>query len=103
MASSIDRGGSDQRSRPSPGVSRRAVLTGAAGAGALAATGGVFGAAGAAAAQTSSRGGSDSAGTDQVVAHVRDVRSGLVDVYVGERLVSVRDRELASRLARAAR
>jgi nitrous oxide reductase len=36
-----------------------------------------------------------------VVAHLRDVRSGQVDLYVGTRQVSVQDRQLAARLVRA--
>ena len=40
---------------------------------------------------------------EAVVVHVRDARTGDLDVYVGERHVRVRDRDLASRLAAAAR
>jgi hypothetical protein len=44
-----------------------------------------------------------SAGDGDLVAHVRDARRGDIDLYVGTRHVSVRDRSLASHLARAAR
>ncbi|HEV7207430.1 MAG TPA: twin-arginine translocation signal domain-containing protein [Mycobacteriales bacterium] len=37
-----------------------------------------------------------------VVAHVRDLGKGLVDVFVGTRLVTVTDRELAKSLTRIA-
>jgi phospholipase C len=36
-----------------------------------------------------------------VVAHVRDVRKGLVTLYTGEREVTVKDRRLAAALYRA--
>jgi hypothetical protein len=45
----------------------------------------------------------DAAGSEQVVAHVRDPRRGEIDLMVGEREVTVRDRKLAARIARAAR
>jgi hypothetical protein len=38
---------------------------------------------------------------DQLVAHVRDLRSGDIDVFVGERQVRIRDRAVAARLAAA--
>jgi hypothetical protein len=40
---------------------------------------------------------------NDVVAHVRDARTGLIDVYVGERHVEVRDRRLAAHLIKASR
>ena len=40
---------------------------------------------------------------NDVVAHVRDARAGLIDVYVGERHVEVRNRDLAAQLIRASR
>jgi hypothetical protein len=40
---------------------------------------------------------------DDVVAHVRDARAGLIDVYVGERRVEVQDRRLAAQLIKASR
>jgi hypothetical protein len=80
---------------------RRTMLKGAAAAGIGVATAGVVAdimfAGPASAATTSSH------GTDEVVAHVRDIRTGEIDIYSGTRQVSVRDRQLAARLARAAR
>jgi hypothetical protein len=38
-----------------------------------------------------------------VVAHVRDARAGVVDIYVGERHLQVRDRALAAHLVNASR
>lgn len=38
-----------------------------------------------------------------VVAYVRDARTGDISVMSGDRTVTVRDRQLAARLARAAR
>ena len=35
--------------------------------------------------------------------HVRDARTGQLDIYVGERHVQVRDRDLTARLIAAAR
>ena len=83
-------------------TSRRTMLKGAAAAGVGAATAGVvadilFAGPASAATRDSSSDGSD------LVAHVRDVRSGDIDLYVGTRQVSVQDRVLASRLARAAK
>jgi hypothetical protein len=40
---------------------------------------------------------------NDVVAHVRDARAGLIDVYVGERHVEVHDRRLAAQLIKASR
>jgi hypothetical protein len=37
-----------------------------------------------------------------VVAHVRDVDAGHIDVYIGQRQVRITDRGMAARLARAA-
>jgi hypothetical protein len=83
-------------------TSRRTMLKGAAVAGVGAATAGVvadilFAGPASAAPRDSSSDGSD------LVAHVRNVRSGHIDLYVGTRQVSVQDRALATRLARAAK
>ena len=82
-------------------ATRRTMLKGAAATGLTAATAGVVAdllfAAPAGAATGSSTADGD------LVAHVRDARSGDIDLYVGTRHVSVRDRALASHLARAAR
>jgi hypothetical protein len=40
---------------------------------------------------------------EPIVVHLRDARTGHLDLYVGERHVHVLDRDLASRLAAAAR
>jgi len=71
------------------GVSRRGVLRGAAGAGVVAAAG----------ATTLHAG----AGAEPVIAHVRNVHTGEIEVFVGERRVVLYDREVAIRLANAAR
>jgi hypothetical protein len=40
---------------------------------------------------------------ETMTVHVRDARTGLLDIYVGERHIQVRDRDLAARLIAAAR
>ncbi|MFL6098907.1 MAG: hypothetical protein ACJ71T_03020 [Actinomycetales bacterium] len=79
------------------------MLKGAAATGLTAATAGVVAdllfAAPAGAATT----GSSASGEGDLVAHVRNARSGDIDLYVGTRHVSVRDRALVAHLARAAR
>jgi hypothetical protein len=92
---------------------RRSVLRGAAGVGAagLAATALAGTAAPAFAAATrpaapAARGTKAEEGTDtteQVVVHVRDVKSGEIDVFRGTSHARVVDRDLAARLARASR
>lgn len=47
--------------------------------------------------------GSRPAAGETIVVHVRDARTGDLDIYVGDRHVRVRDRDLASRLTAAAR
>jgi uncharacterized protein (DUF2267 family) len=82
-------------------TSRRTMLKGAAAAGVTAATAGVVADilfAGPASAATES-----STDAGDLVAHVRNAKSGDIDLYVGTRHVSVRDRSLAAHLARAAR
>jgi TAT (twin-arginine translocation) pathway signal sequence len=82
-------------------TSRRTMLKGAAATGLTAATAGIAADilfAGPASAETTS-----SHDDGDLVAHVTNVRSGDIDLYVGTRHVSVRDRALATRLARAAR
>jgi len=91
-------------------VSRRSVLRGAAGAGAAglatAALSGVV--APARAVRAHHDGQADSApqagsSADEIVVHVRDARSGHIDVFRGTSQTSVRDPELAARLERASR
>ena len=91
-------------------LSRRSVLHGAAGlAGAgLAATAMAGPLAGAAEAAPSPQAPGGSAGhpghlAEPVIVHVRDLRSGEMDVFAGEAKTRLRDPGLAARLARAAR
>jgi hypothetical protein len=98
---------------PQPGMSRRSVLRGVAGAGAAglaaAAVAGTAGPALAAATSASSRRHdtgattSDAATAESVVVHVRDARSGEMDVFAGTSHTRLRDPGLAARLARAVR
>jgi hypothetical protein len=97
---------------PQPGVSRRSVLRGAAGAGAAglaaAAVAGTAGPALAAAASASSRREAarttnEAVAAGPVVVHLRDARSGEMDVFAGTSHTRLRDPDLAARLARAAR
>ncbi len=99
---------SPRDSRPAP-LSRRSVLRGAAGAGAagLAVTalgaGPAFAASqhGHAAKPASEDVPDHIADGEAVVVHVRNVRSGEMDVYRGTTYVRVQDRALAAQLARA--
>jgi hypothetical protein len=86
-------------------MSRRSVLRGAAGAGAagLAATALAGTTAFASVAKPippSKHHGDEMAAGEGVVAHVRDLRSGQIDVYRGNSHVRVHDRSLAAQLAR---
>jgi predicted regulator of Ras-like GTPase activity (Roadblock/LC7/MglB family) len=94
--------------------SRRTVLRGAAGAGAAgvaaAAVSGLGGAALAAAAPAERDGRGAAAGaagparsSEQFVVHVRDTRTGQIDVFRGSGQVRLRDRELARLLDRLSR
>jgi hypothetical protein len=59
---------------------------------------------GALAGETAAAAAADSdAPTGSVVAYVRDARSGEVSVMAGSKTVKLRDRQLAARIARAAR
>ena len=94
-------------------LSRRSVLRGAAGAGAaglamttLAGTalaGPALAASGRDTHADPAARHDESPAGEAVVVHVRDVRSGEMDVYRGTSHVRVQDRELAARLARASR
>jgi hypothetical protein len=100
---------------PLPSMSRRSVLRGAAGAGVAGIAVTALGTAGpalAATARAAKPAGRDAAGTaaddgadtdEQVVVHVRDARSGEIDVFSGTSHTRVQDRELAARLIRASR
>jgi hypothetical protein len=105
---------SDETKEPATQPSRRSVLRGAAGAGAagLAMTtlaGAAFAGPALAASRDHSASGEDQASAaeehdgEDVVVHVRDVRSGEMDVYRGTSHVKVTDRALAARLSRASR
>jgi hypothetical protein len=89
-----------------PGSTRRGVLRGAAGLGAAGLAAGVF--AGAVAAPAvgpttkPAAGDASAAHRDPLVVHVHDARTGVIDLYTGERHVRFTDRQLAARLARAA-
>lgn len=75
------------------GVARRSVLKGAAGAGlAVAAAGVVIDASPAAASRRAP------SAHEPVVAHVRNARTGEIEVFSGEHQVTVHDRDLAARL-----
>lgn len=87
------------------GVSRRGLFRRAAGIGAATVAAGLLVDAmadPASAAEAPVTGQPHQAG-EPIVAHVRDVRSGAVDLFVGTRHIQVHDQELAIRLARAAR
>jgi hypothetical protein len=91
---------------PPQRVTRRSVLRTAAGAGAASlVAGSVLGAipatatAAAAAAGTAGAGAADAAGP--LVVHVRDLRTGEMDIFAGTTMTRLRDRALAARLAGA--
>lgn len=90
------------------GLSRRSLMRNAVGAGAATVAAGFLASAlaePAVAAPASAAGASELAPThaEPVVAHVRDARTGDVDLFVGTRHTRVRDHALAARLANAAR
>jgi len=95
----VRRGSADANPSTGAGPSRRTVIAGGAAgltlvaSGALLATG-VEAAAAATGAVSRSR-----LTGEPVVAHVRDARTGEIDVFVGERKVRIRDRAVAARLA----
>jgi nitrous oxide reductase len=94
-------------------LTRRSVLRGAAGVGAagiaataLAGTAPAFAAAArpaAPATHSATAGEADAGTTEQFIVHVRDARSGEIDVFRGASHTRVHDRELAARLVRASR
>lgn len=77
----------------SGGVPRRSVLMGAAGAGLAVAAAGVVADASPAAASRRAP-----SAHEPVVAHVRNARTGEIEVFSGEHQVTVHDRDLAARL-----
>lgn len=44
-----------------------------------------------------------SSGDGAIVVHVKDLKAGRLDIFAGERRIAIRDRDLAARLAKAAR
>jgi len=90
-------------SETTSGLSRRSLMRSAVGAGAATVAAGflVSALAEPAAAAPTTEGAA--AHTEPVVAHVRDARTGDIDLFVGTRHVQVRDHDLAARLANAAR
>jgi hypothetical protein len=106
--SPADRAREDGKERPR--LSRRSILRGAAGAGAagIAATAlasralPAFAAASGPAHDTKDRV-MDTDTSDQIVVHVRDARSGEIDVFRGTSQTRLRDPQLAARLVRASR
>ena len=100
----------DTKSSPADGVSRRSVIRGAATAGAagLAATalGGVLSPAAAASTRAASAtgarpGGDVKAPAGPIVVHVRNAKSGDIEVFSGTSQTRLRDKDLAARIARA--
>ena len=91
------------------GLSRRSLLQGAATAGAAGLAATAIGAAGPALAATSSppapsRSSGRSSGrapAGPIMVHVRDARSGDIEVFAGTSQARLRDQDLAARIARA--
>ncbi|HEY6312999.1 MAG TPA: hypothetical protein VIY52_19655 [Streptosporangiaceae bacterium] len=86
-------------------VSRRSLLQGAATAGAAGLAATALGAAvsPAAASESAPRaGGSAKAASGPLVVHVRDARSGDIEVFSGTSQIRLRDKDLAARISRAA-
>jgi len=100
----------DTQSSPATGVSRRSVIRGAATAGAagLAATalGGALSPAASASTRAASStgaaaGGEVKAPAGPIVVHVRNAKSGDIEVFSGTSQTRLRDKDLAARIARA--
>jgi hypothetical protein len=98
---------------PKRNVSRRSVLRGAAGAGAAGLAGAALGtaalgtaapatpAAASTAAASTGAASNRTRGTTPIVVHVRDAHAGDIEVFAGTSQTSLRDRDLAARIARA--
>jgi hypothetical protein len=93
----------DKGSTPAS-ISRRHLLTAAAGAGATVAVVGVAGGApvGTVATPPASAGRAAVESADPVVVHLRDLASGALDVFSGTERIQIHDRALADRIAQAA-
>jgi hypothetical protein len=86
-------------------ISRRHLLTSAAGASAAVVVTGVAGTAAAGTATATSApsaGGAAAEAGGPVVVHLRDLASGAMDVFSGTERIQILDRALADRIARAA-
>jgi nitrous oxide reductase len=97
-----------QDEKPERRLSRRSVLQGAAAAGAAGLAVTTIGAAAssalAATSPSSPRSDSDAkTPSGPIVVHVRDARSGELDVFSGTSQTRLRDKDLAARIARAVR
>jgi hypothetical protein len=106
----VPAGPASEAAPPAQRMSRRSVLRGAAGAGAagIAATAfaGMAGPALASARPAPRRAEpalTDEDTAEQVVIHVRDAKSGEIDIFRGTSHTRLHDRELAARLVRASR
>jgi hypothetical protein len=87
-------------------VSRRSLLQGAAGAGAAGLAAATLGAAVLGSTATPAQAATtpaQAAGSDPLVVHVRDLRTGDIELFSGTTKTRVRDRDLAARIARASR
>ena len=100
----------DTQSSPAMGVSRRSVIRGAATAGAAGLAVTAFGAALSPAAAASTRAASSTgaaadaevkAPAGPIVVHVRNAKSGDIEVFSGTSQTRLRDKDLAARIARA--
>jgi uncharacterized membrane protein len=94
----------DTQSSPAMGVSRRSVIRGAATAGAAGLAATAFGAALSPAASASTRAAADAevkAPAGPIVVHVRNAKSGDIEVFSGTSQTRLRDKDLAARIARA--
>jgi hypothetical protein len=87
---------SARRARAVPRVSRRTVLLGAA-------TVGVGGAVVSVSTLSEAFDNPQNSADDAIVVHVRDLKNGRLDVFAGDRRIEVRDKDLANRLAKAAK
>jgi len=101
----------DPQREPAGRISRRSVLQGAAAAGAaglaVTALGAAVSPAAAAAtgpsAPSARSGDATSAPAGPIVVHVRNARTGDIEVYAGTAQTRLRDKDLAARIARASR
>jgi hypothetical protein len=100
----------DTQSSPATGVSRRSVIRGAATAGAaglaVTALGGALSPAASASTRAASStgavaGGEVKAPAGPIVVHVRNAKSGDIEVFSGTSQTRLRDKDLAARIARS--